>query len=147
MLHSTKICFVQVHLGQKYYAPQVQPKRALNSWPPDHESTFHVTEMPALTTWPSVTSWHAERLWICFMLGIELVAAHGNTLLLTRTPQHFDVAPGWLLESDSWCMQCLKFVKKSCPPPGQVTSESYLPCLKVTCPEITVTSGNVYAGS
>ena len=36
--------------------------------------------------------------------------------------------------------QCLKFVKKSCPPPGQVTSESYLPCLKVTCPEITVTS-------
>ena len=30
--------------GQKYYAPQVQPVRGLNSWPPVHDSTFHVTE-------------------------------------------------------------------------------------------------------
>ena len=37
-------------LGQKYYAPQVQPDRGLNSWPPVHDSPFHVTEMPALTT-------------------------------------------------------------------------------------------------
>ena len=43
-------------LGQKYYAPQVRPDRGSNSWPPDHDSTFHVTEMPALTTRPSVTS-------------------------------------------------------------------------------------------
>ena len=27
-----------------------------NSQPSDHDSTFHVTETPALTTWPSVTS-------------------------------------------------------------------------------------------
>ena len=39
-----------------YYAPQVQTDRCLNSRPPDHDSTFHVTETPALTTWPSVTS-------------------------------------------------------------------------------------------
>ena len=45
------------HLGQKYHASQVQPGRGLNSWPPDHDSTFHVTEIPALTTWPSVTSY------------------------------------------------------------------------------------------
>ena len=43
-------------LGQKYYAPQVWPDQGSNSWPPDHDSTFHVTEMPALTTRPSVTS-------------------------------------------------------------------------------------------
>ena len=42
--------------GQKYYAPKVSPDRGSNSWPPDHDSTFHVTETPALTTWPSVTS-------------------------------------------------------------------------------------------
>ena len=41
---------------KEYYAPQVWPDRGLNSWPPDHDSTFHVTETPALTTWPSVTS-------------------------------------------------------------------------------------------
>ena len=31
--------------------------RGSNSWPPDHDSAFHVTETPALTTRPSVTSW------------------------------------------------------------------------------------------
>ena len=42
-------------LGQKYYAPQVQPHQGSNSWPPDHDSTLHVTETPTQTTWPSVT--------------------------------------------------------------------------------------------
>ena len=42
--------WIKHDLGQKYYA------RGLNSRPSDHDSTFHVTEMPALTTWPSVTS-------------------------------------------------------------------------------------------
>ena len=42
--------------GQKYYAPQVWPDRGSNLWPPDHDSTFHVTETPALTTRPSVSS-------------------------------------------------------------------------------------------
>ena len=41
-------------LGQKYYAPLVQPDRCSNSWPPDHDSTLHITKIPALTTWPSV---------------------------------------------------------------------------------------------
>ena len=48
--------FFKYNLGQKYYAPQVQPDRGSNSWPPDHDSTVHVTEIPALTTQPSVTS-------------------------------------------------------------------------------------------
>ena len=47
--------WIKYDLGQKYYAPQVQTGRGSNSWPPDHDSTFHVTETPALTTWTSVT--------------------------------------------------------------------------------------------
>ena len=43
-------------LGQTCYAPHVRPDQGLNSWPPDHDSTLHVTETPALTTRPSVTS-------------------------------------------------------------------------------------------
>ena len=42
LMHWQLICLVQVDLGQKYHAPQVQPGRGLNSWPPDHDSTFHV---------------------------------------------------------------------------------------------------------
>ena len=47
-----RICLVQVQydLGQKYKAPQVRPDRGSNSQPPDHDSTLHVTETPALTT-------------------------------------------------------------------------------------------------
>ena len=44
------------NLRQKFQAPQVRPNWGSNSWPLDHDSTFHVTEMPALATWPSVTS-------------------------------------------------------------------------------------------
>ena len=43
------------NLGQKYQSPQVRPNRGSYSWPADHDSTFHVTEMLALTTRPSVT--------------------------------------------------------------------------------------------
>ena len=35
---------------------RLNPNRGSNSWPPDHNSTFHVTVTPALTTWPSVTT-------------------------------------------------------------------------------------------
>ena len=34
---------------------QLRPNQGSNLWPPDHDSTVHVTETPALTTWPSVT--------------------------------------------------------------------------------------------
>ena len=38
------ICLVQVRLRtKKYYAPQVRPDRGLISWPPDHNSTFHMS--------------------------------------------------------------------------------------------------------
>ena len=51
------ICYIwfKYNLGLKYYAPQVRPDQGSNSWPPDHDSIFNVTETPALTTWPSVT--------------------------------------------------------------------------------------------
>ena len=51
--------WIKYDIGQKYYTPRVQLISS-NSWPPDHDSTFHVTETPALTTWPSVTS-HSLR--------------------------------------------------------------------------------------
>ena len=45
---NTLYVWFKYNLGQKYYVPQVQPELGLNS--------FHVTETPALTTWPSVTT-------------------------------------------------------------------------------------------
>ena len=48
---------IKYDLGKKYYALQVRPDQGSNSWPPDYDSTFHVTETPALTTWLSVTSY------------------------------------------------------------------------------------------
>ena len=54
-LHNFWVWF-KYNLGEKYPAPQVQPHWGLNSWPPDHDSTFHVTETPAITTRPSATS-------------------------------------------------------------------------------------------
>ena len=45
----------RIQLRAENYALQVRPNWGSNSWPPDHDSTFHVTETPALTTWPSVT--------------------------------------------------------------------------------------------
>ena len=44
--------WLKYDLGQKYYAPDL----GSNSWPPDHDSTLHVTDTAALTTRPSVTS-------------------------------------------------------------------------------------------
>ena len=63
-------CFwFKYDLGQKYQAPQVWPDQDSNSWPPDYDSTFHVTETPVLTTRSSVTSalhikWDLTNLWI-----------------------------------------------------------------------------------
>ena len=51
---SINVFLVQVRLGQKYYTPQVWPDRDKNSWRSDFVTTFHATEMPALTTWLSV---------------------------------------------------------------------------------------------
>ena len=44
-----------------FKAHQVRPDRGLNSSPPDHDSTLHVTETPALTTQPSVTLLHVTE--------------------------------------------------------------------------------------
>ena len=35
---------------------QIWPDQDSHSWPPDHDNTFRVTEMPALSTWSLVTS-------------------------------------------------------------------------------------------
>ena len=47
---------VQVRLGTEILHPRVRPDQGSNSWLPDHDSSFHVTETPAVTTQPKVTS-------------------------------------------------------------------------------------------
>ena len=37
--------------------------KTITSWPPDHDSTFYVTETPALTSRPSVTSLNCPSGW------------------------------------------------------------------------------------
>ena len=60
-------------LGQKYYASQIRPDRSSNSWPPDHDSTLHVTEMPALTTRPLGTQ----------IILSDMMSKRGRSLSLT----------------------------------------------------------------
>ena len=64
-------------LGQKYHAPQVQPGWGLNSWPPDDGSTFDVTEMPAITTRPSVTSFLKRNILPHYLRGLRWFQMHG----------------------------------------------------------------------
>ena len=48
--------------GQTYQVPQVRPDWGLNLRPSDHDSTFNVTEMSALSTLPSMTSPDSARV-------------------------------------------------------------------------------------
>ena len=91
--HLTKCTIVgdfflfKYYLGHKYQAPQVRPNRGSNSWPPDHDCTFHVTEMAALTTRPSVTSpaimYTVEKSWHHVYCTVDdLIKSQG--ILLTR---------------------------------------------------------------
>ena len=71
------IILAKVRLGiEVLYAPQVRSDRSLNLWPPDHDSTFHVTETPALTTRPSVISSYLN------------VIAHGKKVNVHFTEHH-----------------------------------------------------------
>ena len=60
---SPTIFWVQAWLRQKHYALQVWLDHGSNSWHPDHDSTFVVTETPALTTQTSLVSWVAPLLY------------------------------------------------------------------------------------
>ena len=80
-------------LGQKYHAPKVQPGWGLNSWPPDHDSTFHVAEMPAITTRPSVTSHKLYRL-------LTLVWIWKSSFLV---PDRVDTVSMFILVIEVWC--------------------------------------------
>ena len=46
-----------------YYSSQVQFDQGFNTCPLDHDSTFHVAEMPALTTRPLVASGIIIYMW------------------------------------------------------------------------------------
>ena len=72
-------------LRQKYYAPQVWPDRGSNWGPSDHDSTFHVTEMPVLTTRPSVTSYTKTRVYPRLWSSIPTYVMHRSA----RQTSHF----------------------------------------------------------
>ena len=54
-------------LRQKYHAPQVRPDLGSNSWPPDHDSTVHVTwykgEVWAHGLYYFYCFWHTDCAW------------------------------------------------------------------------------------
>ena len=68
------------------------PDWGSNSWPPDHDRTFHVTEMPSLTTWSLVTykSQHeqCDNVW-CWCLSVCLfVCYHSHWVPLRKTTEY-----------------------------------------------------------
>ena len=72
------------NLGQKYYAPQVRPGWDSNSWLPDHDGTFHVTETPALTTWLSLTDWPIRTLTCMYILSVLITVLLRCIIYLER---------------------------------------------------------------
>ena len=61
LLYSSHDCTISIYISefyfnliQKYYGFQVSPNRGSNLWHWDHDSTFHVTETPVLTSRASV---------------------------------------------------------------------------------------------
>ena len=97
-------CF-KYDLGHKYYAPQVQPDRASNSWPPDHDSTFYVTEMPAPTTRPSVTS--NSLYWFIFIQYHTIIRAAFVCLFVCSPtpPRSFDGSSPNLVGVCRWTLE------------------------------------------
>ena len=96
------IFWFKYDLGQKHQAPQVRPDRGSNSWPPDHDSTLHVTETPALTTWSSMTLKHVfcqlstgwrfffvRQVWIwnasyleCLWVAVHICSLYVNIIII-----------------------------------------------------------------
>ena len=81
------------HLRQKYHAPQIWSDCGSNSWPPDRDGTFQVTETSALTIRPSVTLFMMRFVWSrhnsCMTIGY--IRSSGFVLLtcnITRE-RHF----------------------------------------------------------
>ena len=83
----------QVQPRQKYYAPQVQPDWSSNSWSSGHDSTLHVTETPALTTWPSVIS-RCYRLCSVYSSWLNAQGCYGFktcVLVIKCTPTSMEI--------------------------------------------------------
>ena len=70
-----RLCFwFKNDLGQKYHASEVQLNRGSKSRPSDYDSTFHVTEMPALSTWPSAT-----LSALCFICNEDIIKCDASS--------------------------------------------------------------------
>ena len=99
-----KVFLAQVQLRQKYYAPQVRPYQDSNPWLPDHDSTFHVTETPALTIWPAVTC-QVDRAVTSRSKGLGFDSRCQSCLLATfPTALYPTSTDGYLVEQKTNCV-------------------------------------------
>ena len=88
------------NLGQQYYAPQVQLERGLNSWPPDHDGTFHVTETPYALYCPQ----RDEVVHACVLIP---KGSNGRlNVNLDMRPCSYICLYKWILIKKVWSFQC-----------------------------------------
>ena len=84
MVTGLKVCsflwFAQLRTW--YHALEVTAQRGSNSWPPDHDNTFHVLEMPGVATRASVTSYFA------WYLASSHIAVIKSSLVVTIMSMH-----------------------------------------------------------
>ena len=86
-LSTTFYLWLKYDLGQKYYTPQVQPEWGSNSWPLDHDSTFHVIETPVLTTLQlGLTLYFVFVLLVfdCFAGYMQIIRSYNDNILTVK---------------------------------------------------------------
>ena len=114
----------QGQLTQKYYVSQVQPNRASNLWPPDHDSTFHVSETLLPNNSPSrhfIFYTEKNEVWKMHILFVKLYAYFSAScyeiwiLETGRTMIHYSLVSRWKLIA-SWreCITGPKFILCIC---------------------------------
>ena len=117
MYFSNKLyCWFKYDLGQENYALQVRPNRVSNSWPLDHDSTFYVTEMPALTTWPSVTSYTQTHHLYCtpVFLGSHIRMCDVLGVLIKSAPMLMGAWLTWKLQEQGHSITQMEYHIEYC---------------------------------
>ena len=98
---------VQVQLRTEVPRTQSSTQPGLNSWPSDHDSTVHVTETPALTTRPSVTSSLAKGGYVFGSVGssVCLFGCLSIRLFVDNITQKLMNVLEWNFSHSSWVVQ------------------------------------------
>ena len=72
------IFWFKYFLGKKYYMPKFDMTR-VRTWPPDHDSTFHITETPALITRPSMNTQQNKLQCFAVIMCVKTQGINRNT--------------------------------------------------------------------